>query len=659
MAGMPVELKGHAPTARCYSCGAAKIASTCHRCGLAMCEMHGNRLTDPAGKPVSKEFMGLGLDDKHAVPSHCESHAHIVKGSLIRLVYVGLAVAVLGILLALASLIAGLLSILIGAGVAVWAYIENQRREAAAQEARPPLPLIPNVDSVHVVETLHGEVRLGEDGRYTSDADPVAGRIDVAMTLARSDRERLDLYREKYKRGPDHTVEFSAGFCVVQGTAGLIFEPPGESSATPLPSGTGLSFGGDIATHPLFALTEGGAAVRWTASNAYSLHPSRVPDSVPIWLVPSLVPSSGQRTLELDLHWNRLGDKRTPLLLDSFEDIELRIPTRWGNVEGVKPSSAFISPPDQGVRAIRWTPSKADLQGHSLTLTIRFEKEVRQTDKLAGRFRAIFNGTLSGIDGVNLYRPLGDPWLTRPDTTVKTEVAVDFELSLKAIRHQDVRVVPDQNRSEDNDLTEVDEFAVIPDYLTVIELTNMLSDNECYVKRVIENPPRGAGRAGLVNRFWDIAGRHYDGVFPIDFHITVTGEEQYEGGIRAHSGSTAVRLTVQGSYVNREMEGQIEGEWERLHELVTNKLKKLKGRDRAVFQPPADAYRATFQPPTDQSPPAPPPPRLPADDESPNRAAVLRKRLEDLTEAVIAGRIDSQMYRELKADIESELASID
>ena len=58
---------------------------------------------------------------------------------------------------------------------------------------------------------------------------------------------------------------------------------------------------------------------------------------------------------------------------------------------------------------------------------------------------------------------------------------------------------------------------VIPNDDTVIRLTNVLSEQGYYIKRIIENPRRSGPRANLIRRYWDIAGRHYSGVYPIDF----------------------------------------------------------------------------------------------------------------------------------------------
>jgi hypothetical protein len=219
-------------------------------------------------------------------------------------------------------------------------------------------------------------------------------------------------------------------------------------------------------------------------------------------------------------------------------------------------------------------------------------------------------------------------------------VAADYDLSLARVRYQDVRVVPDRRRHTDGERAEVIEFAgVVPDHGTVIALTNALSDQGYYIKRVIENQPRIGGRAGVVNRYWDIAGRHYNGVFPIDFHLVLTGDATYAGEIRARSGNATARVTVRGAYATAEVEKQIEVAWDRLRDHIEEVLRH---RPRvAPLRAPDDAGHtgATLDPHA--------------------RIATLRRRRDETTDAVIAGRIHEDTYRDIVAEIDQELKDLD
>ena len=405
------------------------------------------------------------------------------------------------------------------------------------------------------------------------------------MRLNNSDAERLSAYRARYGLVADDPVEFSAGFAVLDGEAGLNFEMGPGAEQWLLPSGTGIALQGVATGHPLFSTARGRSAGRWTVRLPYRLQKAYAPTSMPLWLVPSLVPGSDKRTLQLEVHWgtleeDRTGKVRTPLTLLRFDSIELAVPTEWGTVEHVSPNALIGGPQPDLTRTIEWQQVSPERTGppETKTLTIRFKNPIGNESRVTGRVCATFRGTFSGISNVDMYWPTGSDWLQPPKAKVTTQAEADFELSLNSIRYQAVRVVP--NGSEDDcGRPEADRYAkVIPGPDTIIDLTNELSDAGYYVKRVTENQPRGGGRAGLVNRVWDIAGRQYDQVLPIDFHITIMGEEEYQDGdFYSSAGNTTARLTVRGSYVNEEMEAKVMKVWDQLHEIVAAKLRLREG----------------------------------------------------------------------------------
>ncbi len=67
-------------------------------------------------------------------------------------------------------------------------------------------------------------------------------------------------------------------------------------------------------------------------------------------------------------------------------------------------------------------------------------------------------------------------------------------------------------------------------------LVQQLADQRYLVKSVVEHPSRPGRGVGLQYRVWDVTGRRYRGVYPIDFRITVAGDEAEAGATsrRAH-----------------------------------------------------------------------------------------------------------------------------
>ncbi len=735
---MPEALVDRAPRVRCYECGSDRIFSVCHHCQKPMCEEHsplayreaGKLVQAPSGssdeaRPASREFAGLKLGGTKEAVYHCENHAHIVRGGLIGLIGIGAGLAVLGLIVLFFAVLPGLVLLLIGAGTAGAAFSVHRLRESAASATRLPLPLVPHVNTVDVVEQLSGNVRL-ENGKYTSTAEAVAGEIKVNMS-ANDGRRLLQLYRKKYRLPESDPVKFTAGFMMLEGEAGLEFLP-GQRAV--LDDRTGVLLGGDSADgHDLFPAVPGNTQGEWTLEVGYKLQDDRTPESIPLFIVPSLVPGSDRRTLEIDLHWNRLGAEGRQLDLQLFDRIELEVPSGWGNVESFSPGRMEIAR-SGGRRVIQWQrlrPGDGDSRtvaqgGKSLILKIRFERPITEEPEpqgngtgesrlpgdgenkkltLSGMLEATFGGTLSGLTGVGVYLP-GGGRSHQPETQPETKVTVAFDISLRALRYQEDRVIPDENNADDREKArnKVDDFlGVIPDYRTVAELTNAISADNYYVKSVVEHPPyRDDGRPNVVNHVWDIAGRRYDGVFPINFDINLRGEEVGQGASSTFSGKTTAQVTVKGAYAKRttgeggnaeyangaganseessaeeedvgdELLKKIEDTWIGLHvkvaQILANRAAFANGARAIatsaedivmgeVIEPDEDRASGTVIVDAEvvESGSA----AAQSDDDSAHRVSDLRKQRQAADDAVVAGRISEETYRRIIARIEAEL----
>jgi hypothetical protein len=189
---------------------------------------------------------------------------------------------------------------------------------------------------------------------------------------------------------------------------------------------------------------------------------------------------------------------------------------------------------------------------------------------------------------------------------------------------------------------------VIPNDETVIRLTHALSEEGYYIKRVIENPRRSGARANLIRRYWDIAGRRYAGVYPIDFHIILTGEEIHRGGIRAHSGTTKACITVQGSYANPDMRNRVEVEWDRLYDLTDRTLESLLYSTPPGPDPPFSPGSSGGPAPAGGGNGADPNP-------TPRNTVRLLELLGLLDESFLHGRISDERYRQMRAWIQQQL----
>ena len=620
---MLLEVIDRAAEVRCYQCGSTDIRSVCHHCSRPMCGQHGSvavqertarpsadtgaagapaepgassgagspgapgeELDGPDTRPVSREFAGLKLAPMRAAVHHCRDHDHTVG-----LVRAGITAA------------SGVL----------------RRRQIPAHEL-PPLPVFPDVNTATVVERLTGEVQLTDAG-YVSVPQPVEGEIAIGMTHAQARwQETMGRYRKRHQLLEDYPVKFAAGFALLRGKAGLVFDA-GQDAI--LPDGLGLAFYGDVDGHDLFDAKRGRPQGEWELSARYKLQPAVAPQDIPLWIVPSLGPTSDKRVLMIDLHWNMPEVDGSRAELNQFELIEFQVPHRWGNLQASSPPGVASSAPAPGQpRIVRWRqhrPAADDrprrsgsaTAPRSMTLKMEFEKPILDQPRLSGSLRATFNRTLSDVTGIDFYLPGGGP-VRHLDVKPRTEVSVRFDLSLSSLRYQEHRAVPDTSEAteEDRFRPKSDEFTgVMPDYRTVIDLTNAISADGYYVKTVVETHPHHDFRARIFNRRWDITGRWYEGVFPINFIISLHGTEPEDGVAGAALARTVAEVTVDGMFPNAAMKKKIEDKWDGLHARVTGLL-----ADRAVqFGDTGTSVThglVTNSPPASGLPSAPPPARL-------------------------------------------------
>lgn len=633
-----------APSAHCYECGSMEIKAVCHHCGRPMCA--DCSVSSEVGRRGT-EFSDLGLDTVFA--RHCHDDDHTVDGGLRWLIVSGAILAVAGLFWLIASKWVGLGMIVAGLVAVALGLWFRHRRRALALHDRPPFPLVPKLESVTLAETIHGEIRLEPDGSYRTPAQPAAGRLTVTMSLRESDRDRLSHYRTKYNLTDQDPVPYSAGFLVLRGAIGLEF----DDRRVPIPV---IGLRGMVTDHP-FLVTDGVRDRRYQIDLTHRPRPGSVIASLPFWLTPSIVADSDQRALELDLHWDEFGHENQPLELDRINELKLVLPIGCGDIrritldEGVRTRRRVfgrdVDPddPDETVRTIQITGirlPKAAVAARRVGLRVEFENKIETDGSIRGSFDALFRRAASGVSAVEIHHPLGGPRKSVKKSTdgpgrtidISTRVITGISLSLAGLRYQDSRVVPDPKFATDDDKHSVDELRnVVPHYRTVAALTNALSAIGYYVKSVQEDPPKTGPRTNTVARYWDISGRHYESLFPVEFRIRLTGEEQYDGRHDPVDGTTSVAISVHGVYANQGMREKIERLWSDLRDQT---LDALRATQLAGAGPSDDAYRW---------------PEVP----TPQRMAELRAMRDKAMRELLDGRISEETYRKIDAAVAREL----
>lgn len=570
---MAVTTEHRAPKVRCYKCGSSTVRALCHHCWRPGCSHHVRPSPGWAGWLFGVEGSGPGL--KNVRPRHCDDCAHFRVGRSLATGVAGLALVIVGLLVIPASLFAGLSLVVVGAAAAVLAYTRIRRYSARAR-ADLPVPLHPKVSDVRLLERVRTRITLGADGDYQTQKEPVEGKLMATFTFGSHDRARVDAHVRKRRLAPDQKVPYSAGCIVPQGRVGIR-----ELSEHPV-----VTVDGNARDIPVFRQQDPPASSRHDLTREYRLSADPDIDFGPFWVVPSIAPESERHVLEIDIQWTEFGpDDGEPLTLDVIEVLRITVPVGWGRVQGFSRGPVMISAPDrgEGSQTLEWkqlSPNQDERKARQLTIAVQFENPVlgdddlvgRRRAALSGRLEAIMKGSLSGVDGMRMYNALGALRAVSGTPNVKTRVEADFTLSLTSVRYQAVRVFPD-HADEDVDR---DPYAIyfdaVPGDETVIALTNALAENEFYVKRVTENPPRSGGRADVMHRYWNIAGRSYQGLHPVDFHIVLTGEEVHRGDVRPESGTTKIQIMVRGAYTDDEMRARVDNEWARLRDVTVRVL---------------------------------------------------------------------------------------
>jgi hypothetical protein len=414
-------------------------------------------------------------------------------------------------------------------------------------------------------------INRGAEGLLTIKAHPLPAEVD-----------RPEAYRKRFRVDLAERPSLDVGFLLLEGAVGI--ETSDEvHRADDSPNVMRLISSLPAGLRPRAASEAKRIELAFTWP--YRVVPRIKEEWLPISLVPSLVSQTGRRVLDLALQWdNRYGNLN--LDVDRIEILELRVPATWGQVEAGS-DSIFVSPVSNEERSIEWRGlliSEEDRAVRNHTLTVKFENEIIDLSaSLRGQVDLVLRSTLSGIETARLFYPLGTPRDERPNE-IETHVKVEFDLSLSGLRYSDMK--------RPDDLEELF-VGVVPDHEAIIGLTGALSESDFYVQRVVENPPRPGGQLGDRTRSWDIAGRRYRGVYPIDFHIRITGTETSRFGGRPETGTAKAAMSVWGAYANSDMEQDVLAVKDRLKLLLEETLGRFR---RAVIELPqqGDGRRMTF-----------------------------------------------------------------
>ncbi|WP_433558353.1 hypothetical protein ACQPWY_07185 [Pseudonocardia xinjiangensis] len=437
------------------------------------------------------------------------------------------------------------------------------------------LRLEPEVASISAVDLLQATAKLDDKQQYTVTPVIATGELVVDAEWSDSARTRVRQYCRRRRLQSAAKQRYWAGAIVLRGPVGFAVESQSELQIS---RHAMLPLRGKVGDHDFLCSSDGHGRRSWRVAAQYVITPDPdEPWTMPIWLTPSIAPGSDRRILNLDIQWAKFGPGKNGLALGSIEKLQIDVPDEWGPViHSTEYTLVSISPGrETGRRVIEWRPipNVPHTARGRYWISLRFEGRIRPDDVIRGEMVGRFRGNLCRVEQVDLHGPDGER-RDRISTKRYTRARLEFNLSLAAVEYEAVRVLPphtDPTKPEASDRPQYSFDRVVPDSATLARVMDALSEGDYYVKRVVENPPQPGRTASVTNRYWDLSGRKYDGLYPIDFHLILSGQELHDGG-RVTAGRTEMALSVRGAYTDAVVDGIVRDEWDSLRLCIVRVL---------------------------------------------------------------------------------------
>jgi hypothetical protein len=434
------------------------------------------------------------------------------------------------------------------------------RRRKRGSPNRKLLFLAPQIKKLELTESVAGQCILDPDRRATLRIKEVRGTIEAGLAWTRSDVVAARRYLRRIDPARRRLVRIEAGHLVLRGAGQPNLQPPAGCESDHPGCVTLRPW---LADHDVLAGIDGRGDVRWNFTVAYK--PEEPPEGwrLPVWVTPSFTPDSERRALDLRIQWRTTEPLDEPtdrpvLTVKELTRVVLYAPAAWGRPLRAtfdKIEQTTVGRSADNATRVEWRKPEVatGTSRGSVLLSVLFARPIDPNATIAGEVVIAFAQPVSGTESVQVHAPGGGRRRDGARIKVKTTMTVRFDMSLVGIRHQQSRTVPD---STPDGPAESRRFpGKRPDQHLVAALVKLLSEQRYLVKSVVENPPRPGRGVGVQHRVWDITGRRYRGLYPIDFRITVTGDDAELSS--AAPSTTSIRLVVRGVYATDTMDAEI------------------------------------------------------------------------------------------------------
>lgn len=576
MKKMHSSIRSRVPQIQCYKCGNDDILEICHHCGRAMCSAHKQPNIPWWVGGIYSEFKGLGLKRHPAsdIGRHCETCLHfslrwkfwVLAGMIAGIVGVSAFIVGFQLRFTLAVFTFWLCGSILGSMLGLLFVL--MRNENKNSRYRPLIPVLGQLMHIKIGETIRGLVTLDKNGTYYSSSRPRVepGKIEIQLKLNSLDRNHVHKYKQKYTKSIPIPLIFHAGFLVLHGRPNVRIYANGDP-INPHPQSHTVVLFGNARKNAFLMGNQVEAAADWLQNFDYTFRqlPPKVGRELPIQIIPRIVRQGTGWSLELLVQVTPgIGTSELLTAKATIKELTLSVTPMWGEPKSTSDTLSYTMADDNNPNStLAWKNIKipgetflgmsryekltegeeslnkpqhqigeidnmqkdevlGEERGRRKFFVVRFEHGITPemvSEPLSGHLKVRFDYAFSGIQSLSYFYPTGKKHdLERVRTELYTDVNIDFQLNLNSLCFQEPFSPP----------MSVLGCNVPPDHLMIRKLSDKLAEDGVYVQRIIENEPRtDKTSAKIINRYWRMEGRKYIGLYPIDFHIVITGRQEY------------------------------------------------------------------------------------------------------------------------------------
>lgn len=476
---------------------------------------------------------------------------------------------------------------IVSLGVIIFGWRFNREKVSADLAGlKTALPVGLVSDEIEILETLNAEIMIDKYGGSSSKLlNKVKGKINPGFRFSNQDIKRLESYIKKYSVPSDSDVPFQAGFLSLQSLPESILENEefslrNQSESEELAENNLYILQGEVNDFPYLTGKRGRSdssyPVIWNYELPkkqelnYSFNTEKIKQTdwgdVPVRIIPMVVQFGNERSLYLQIQLNQAyfptlqATPEKPKELTKDQVLWMELAQIWVDPSslGRPRSNGAISEIDQiqngekvHLYQVEWRNLYYSVQqgiNFFRLDNIDFDQSIPEGAHLRGRLRIKVPALYSGIQSIRYFSALGNLVTSKLNhnrefpTRLATYLNIEFDLALAALELASLETLSCPSLEKAGPPTP-NRVRGLLDALNSNHYGDLGSES-LYVRNVVESTPQIREHDPESGSWqWDISGRYYKNLLPVDFHVVVYGKGDREKGL------TRVDTTVQGQII--------------------------------------------------------------------------------------------------------------